>query len=215
MIRVLIADDHALMRAGLRLLLREAGGIEIAGEAGDGRAAILAAQRLRPDVVIMDVAMPGMNGIEAIRRIRDLVPGTRLVALSMYSGTEHVAAALRAGACGYLVKDSLPEELEMAVRGAASGRSYLGPSISAEEVARMLERLGKEGSALDVLTPRQREVLQGIAEGETTKQIAFRLGVSPKTVETHRAMLMSRLGIREVAGLVRYALRNGVVFDPG
>jgi len=211
MIRVLVVDNHALMCAGLRLLLREMDGIEVVGEAGDGRAAIDAVRRLHPEVALIDLILPRMNGLEAIRRIHALDPAVRIVALSMHSGTEYVGAALRAGACGYLVKDAAPQELENAIREAAAGGSYLAPRISREAVEAVLDRLAESGAAPDILTPRQREVLQAIAEGESTKQIAFRLGLSPKTVETHRAMLMSRLGIREVAGLVRWAIRNGVI----
>ncbi|HCX32794.1 MAG TPA: DNA-binding response regulator [Rhodocyclaceae bacterium] len=211
MIRVLVVDNHALMCAGLRLLVREMDGIEVVGEAGDGRAAIDAVRRLHPEVALIDLILPRMNGLEAIRRIHALDPAVRIVALSMHSGTEYVGAALRAGACGYLVKDAAPQELENAIREAAAGGSYLAPRISREAVEAVLDRLAESGAAPDILTPRQREVLQAIAEGESTKQIAFRLGLSPKTVETHRAMLMSRLGIREVAGLVRWAIRNGVI----
>ena len=211
MIRVLVVDNHALMCAGLRLLVREMDGIEFVGEAGDGRAAIDAVRRLHPEVALIDLILPRMNGLEAIRRIHALDPAVRIVALSMHSGTEYVGAALRAGACGYLVKDAAPQELENAIREAAAGGSYLAPRISREAVEAVLDRLAESGAAPDILTPRQREVLQAIAEGESTKQIAFRLGLSPKTVETHRAMLMSRLGIREVAGLVRWAIRNGVI----
>jgi len=211
MIRVLVVDNHALMCAGLRLLLREMDGIEFVGEAGDGRAAIDAVRRLHPEVALIDLILPRMNGLEAIRRIHALDPAVRIVALSMHSGTEYVGAALRAGACGYLVKDAAPQELENAIREAAAGGSYLAPRISREAVEAVLDRLAESGAAPDILTPRQREVLQAIAEGESTKQIAFRLGLSPKTVETHRAMLMSRLGVREVAGLVRWAIRNGVI----
>ncbi|PJA58670.1 MAG: DNA-binding response regulator, partial [Rhodocyclales bacterium CG_4_9_14_3_um_filter_68_10] len=160
---------------------------------------------------LIDLILPRMNGLEAIRRIHALDPAVRIVALSMHSGTEYVGAALRAGACGYLVKDAAPQELENAIREAAAGGSYLAPRISREAVEAVLDRLAESGAAPDILTPRQREVLQAIAEGESTKQIAFRLGLSPKTVETHRAMLMSRLGVREVAGLVRWAIRNGVI----
>jgi len=211
MIRVLVVDNHALMCAGLRLLVREMDGIEVVGEAGDGRAAIDAVRRLHPEVALIDLILPRMNGLEAIRRIHALDPAVRIVALSMHSGTEYVGAALRAGACGYLVKDAAPQELENAIREAAAGGSYLAPRISREAVEAVLDRLAESGAAPDILTPRQREVLQAIAEGESTKQIAFRLGLSPKTVETHRAMLMSRLGVREVAGLVRWAIRNGVI----
>ena len=211
MIRVLVVDNHALMCAGLRLLVREMDGIEFVGEAGDGRAAIDAVRRLHPEVALIDLILPRMNGLEAIRRIHALDPAVRIVALSMHSGTEYVGAALRAGACGYLVKDAAPQELENAIREAAAGGSYLAPRISREAVEAVLDRLAESGAAPDILTPRQREVLQAIAEGESTKQIAFRLGLSPKTVETHRAMLMSRLGVREVAGLVRWAIRNGVI----
>lgn len=210
-IRVLIADDHALLRAGLRALLCAAGGIEVVGEAADGREALEAAQALNPDVAVVDVAMAGMNGIEAIARIRTVAPDVHVIVLSMYAGEEYVAAALRAGACGYLVKDSAPEELVAAVRSAAVGRTHFSPPISREVVEGYLERIRADAGPHEILTPRQREVLQRIAEGHSTKGIAFDLGVSPKTIESHRAQLMQRLGIRDVAGLVRYAIRHGLV----
>ena len=160
MIRVLVVDNHALMCAGLRLLLREMDGIEVVGEAGDGRAAIDAVRRLHPEVALIDLILPRMNGLEAIRRIHALDPAVRIVALSMHSGTEYVGAALRAGACGYLVKDAAPQELENAIREAAAGGSYLAPRISREAVEAVLDRLAESGAAPDILTPRQREILK-------------------------------------------------------
>lgn len=206
-IRVLIADDHTLLRA----LLCAAGGIEVVGEAADAREALAAAQALNPDVAVVDVAMPGMNGIEAIARIRAVAPDVHVIVLSMYAGEEYVAAALRAGACCCLGKCCAPEELEACVRSAALGRTHFGPPISRDVVEGYLERLRADAGPHEVLTPRQREVLRHMAEGRSTKGIAFDLGLSPKTVESHRAQLMERLGIRNVAGLVRYAIRHGLV----
>ena len=173
-IRVLIADDHNLFRAGVRGLLKGFGGMEVTGEAVNGHEAVALAAAHRPDVLLMDVGMPGLNGIEAAERVRTATPTTRVIILSMHTGEEHVTRALKAGAAGYLLKDAQPDELER-------------------------------------LTSRQREVLQLIAEGYTTKAIAARLKLSVKTVETHRAQLMERLDIRDVAGLVRFALRRGLV----
>jgi DNA-binding NarL/FixJ family response regulator len=209
-IRVLIADDHNLFRAGVRGLLRSFGGIDVIGEASDGNDALAQAAALKPDVLLMDVGMPGLNGIEATARVRAVTPATRVVILSMHTGEEHVLRALKAGATGYLLKDAQPDELERAVRQVARGEPYLSPAVS-KYVVETYANGGGGRTALDRLTSRQREVLQLIAEGYTTKAIAARLMVSVKTVETHRAQLMERLEIRDVAGLVRFALRRGLV----
>ena len=209
-IRVLIADDHNLFRAGVRGLLKGFGGMEVTGEAVDGQQAVALAAEQRPDVLLMDVGMPGLNGIEAAERVRAATPTTRVIILSMHTGEEHVTRALKAGAAGYVLKDAPPDELELAVRQVARGEPYLSPAVS-KYLVQSYARGGSGRSDLERLTLRQREVLQLIAEGYTTKAIAARLKVSVKTIETHRAQLMERLGIRDVAGLVRFALRRGLV----
>jgi DNA-binding NarL/FixJ family response regulator len=201
-IRVLIADDHSLFRAGIRGLLKGFGGIEVTGEAVDGQQAVALAAQQRPDVLLMDVGMPGLNGIEAAERVRAATPTTRVIILSMHTGEEHVTRALKAGAAGYVLKDAPPAELELAVRQVARGEAYLSPAVSKYLVQSYAR--GRSGRS-------DLERLQLIAEGYTTKAIAARLKVSVKTVETHRAQLMDRLGIRDVAGLVRFALRRGLV----
>jgi DNA-binding NarL/FixJ family response regulator len=210
-IRVLVADDHALFRAGVRKLLQSFEGVEVVGEAGDGQEALELSGARRPDVLLMDIGMPGLNGVEAAARLTREGPRPRVVILSMHTGEEHVLRAIRAGAAGYLLKDAKPAELEAAVRAAARGEIYLSPAISRYVVEDYVRRGGADPGPLDRLTPRQREVLQLIAEGNTTKAIASRLGLSVKTVETHRAQLMERLDVHDVAALVRLAIRLGLV----
>jgi DNA-binding NarL/FixJ family response regulator len=210
-IRVMLADDHALFRAGIRSLLDTIEGVEIVGEARDGHEALRLVAERRPDVLLLDVALPQLNGIEVAERLRD-TPGTRVLILSMFANEEYVLRSLRAGAAGYLLKDSTVVELASALRSVADGGSYLSPAVSGHVLAAYVRRVGDEGVPPDpALTPRQREVLQLIAEGHGTKEIASRLSLSAKTVETHRAQLMERLGIHDVAGLVRYAIRAGIV----
>jgi len=209
-LRVLLADDHALVRAGMRSLLRDIEGVEVVGEAADGAQALALAERERPDVVLLDIAMKGMNGLEAAARFRELHPGIKVIILSMHASEEYVLQALRAGAAAYLIKDSATAELELALRSVMRGETYLSPAISRQVVEGYVQRVGA-GAGEDPLTPRQREVLRRIAEGRSTKEIAFDLGLSVKTVETHRAQIMERVGIRDVAGLVRYAMRTGLV----
>lgn len=209
-LRILLVDDHKLVRAGIRSLLREIEGVEVVAEASDGAEALLLAERERPDVVLMDIAMKGMNGLDAAARLRERLPAAKVVILSMHTSEEYVLLALRAGAAAYLIKDSATSELELALQSVMRGETYLSPAISRQVVERYVQRVG-EGAAADPLTPRQREVLKRIAEGGSTKEIAFELNLSVKTVETHRAQIMERLGIRDVAGLVRYAMRTGLV----
>lgn len=213
-IRVLLADDHALVRAGMRSLLGAMAQVDVVGEASSGEEALAIASRERPDVVLMDIAMRGMTGLEAAGRMRQACPGVRVVILSMHSGEEYVLQALRAGAVGYLLKDAATGELELALRSVMRGESWFSPAVSRQVVEGYVQRVGGEPVA-DVLTARQREVLRLVARGRSTKEIAYDLNLSVKTVETHRAQIMERLGIRDVAGLVRYALRTGLVPPDG
>jgi DNA-binding NarL/FixJ family response regulator len=210
-IRVLLADDHALFRAGIRKLLQSCEGVEVVGEAADGREAVRLSETLRPDVLLMDIGMPELNGVDAAARLVREGGRTRVIILSMHTGEEHVLRAIRAGAAGYVLKNASPTELEAAVRAVVRGEVYLSPTISRYVVDHYVRGAGAEGSPLDRLTPRQREVWQLIAEGHTTKAIATRLGLSVKTVETHRAQLMERLEVRDVPALVRLAIRLGLV----
>lgn len=209
-IRVLLADDHALVRAGFRSLLETLPDIEVIAETGDGREALQLTLTHHPDVVLMDIAMPGMNGLEVTARVAKEVPNVHVIILSMHADEEYVWQALRAGASGYLLKEASTPELELAIKAATRGETYLSPAIS-KQVADYIRRTGDKAGALELLTPRQREILQLIAEGHSTKEIAHTLQVSVKTVETHRTQLMERLGIHDVAGLVRFAIRVGLV----
>jgi len=211
-IRVLLADDHALVRSGIRLVLETIDGVEVIGEARDGYSVIEHMQELNPDVVMLDISMPGMNGIEATSRIRKDFPQTRVLILSMHAGEDYVLQALRAGASGYLLKDAAPGELEAALLAIVRGEIYLCTRVSGIVVENYLQT-SKYSAPLDVLTPRQREILQLIVEGNSTKDISVRLGVSIKTVETHRSLLMERIGIYDIPGLVRFALRTGLIQD--
>lgn len=210
-VRVLLADDHVLVRTGIKMLLNSVEGVEVVGEASDGRQAVELAAKLRPRIVLMDISMQNLNGLEATAQIQREQPDTRVIILSMSSDETHVAQALRAGAAGYLLKDASPEELSLALTAVDGGNTYLTPRVSKQVVEGFVGRLGEGDTSLDVLTPRQREILQLIAEGQGTKEIAFKLGLSVKTVETHRAQIMDRLNIRDVPGLTRFAIRNGMV----
>ncbi len=210
-IRVLLADDHTLVRAGLRSLLQDVEGVEVVAEAADGREALELIARHRPDVVLMDIAMPGMNGLEATLRAAREHPGVRVVILSTHAVEEYVLQALRAGAAGYLLKNADTAELALALKSVHRGETYLSPPVSKHVVADYVRRVGAAPGPLERLTPRQREVLQLVAEGNTTKEIASKLGISVKTVETHRAQLMQQLDIHDVAGLVRCAIRLGLI----
>ena len=209
--RILLADDHTLVRAGIRALVEKLPGVKVVGEAKDGREAILIARELEPDLVLMDIAMPGLNGLEATARISKELPKVRVIILSMYANEEYVREAIEAGASGYLVKRSAAVELEQAITAVAAGEKYFSPLISAEDIKDRGGRLSADRAWIERLTPRQREILQLIAERHTTKEIAAILNISVKTVETHRAQLMQRLTIHDVPGLVRFAIRAGLV----
>lgn len=206
--KILVADDHTLVRAGLISLIARLPEMEVVGEAADGRQALRMVRDLLPDMVLMDIAMPGLNGLEAAERIHGIHPQTKIIILSMHASEEYVAQALKAGASGYLLKDAATSELEMALKSVAAGQFYLSPAISRQVVDNYL-RGGPTG--VELLTPRQREILQLVAEGKSTREIADTLHLSVKTVETHRAQLMERLDIHDVAGLIRYALKKGLI----
>ena len=213
-IRVLLADDHSLVRAGIRSLLGAMADVQVVAEASSGEEALELAAREQPDVVLMDIAMKGITGLDAAARMRERHPGVRVVILSMHSGEEYVMQALRAGAAGFLLKDAATGELELALRSVIRGESWFSPAVSRQVVEGYVQRVGGDAGP-DVLTARQREVLRLVAGGKSTKEIAFALNLSVKTVETHRAQIMERLGIRDVAGLVRYALRTGLIPPEG
>ena len=215
-IRVFLADDHALVRAGFKSLLQTMEGIEVVGDAEDGHMALEFLKGKSVDVLLLDVSMKGLNGLEVLERIRKINPKLRVIMLSMHSNEEYVLRALKSGAGGYLLKDAAPGELELAVRSVARGETYLSPAISKHVVDQYLRQGRAHGQVaqhapFEDLTPRQREILQLIAEGHSTKDIASKLDLSVKTVDTHRSELMSRLGIHDIAGLVRYAIRVGLV----
>lgn len=210
-IRILLADDHALILGGIRALLKEIEGVITIAEANNGRDAVAIAKAEKPDLVVMDISMKELNGIEATAQIRAAVPETRVLILSMHTTEDFVRRALKAGAAGYVVKDSAPLELRMAIEAIMRGEHYISSRVSRHLVSGIVDGTQQGKSSIDSLTPRQREILQMVAEGKSTKEIAFALEVSVKTIETHRAALMERLGIHDVAGLVLYAARNGLV----
>ena len=207
---VLLADDHVLIRAGIRALLEGMGGVHVVAEASDGREAIALVARHRPDIVLMDIVMKGMNGLEATAQITRDHPNCRVVILSVNSAEEYVLRAMRAGAAGYLLKDSATHELRLAIDAVMNGQSYLSPPISRQVIDQYVRRVGSDTMPSEALTTRQREILQLISEGRSTKEIAHQLHLSVKTVESHRARIMERLDIHDVPGLVRYAIRNGL-----
>lgn len=207
-VTLVLADDHALVRAGVRALLGAVRGIAVLAETGSGREAVKLAAALKPDVVLMDIMIPDLNGIEAAARIVAGTPGARVVVLSMCTDEQQIAQALRAGVSGYVLKSAAPREIELAIRAAMTGRRFLSAAVSKRIVD---EHLRRATGGRHALTPRQVEVLQLAAEGRSTREIAAMLNVSVKTVETHRAQLMRRLGVRDFASLVRYAIRTGLV----
>jgi DNA-binding NarL/FixJ family response regulator len=214
-IRVLVADDHTLVRAGIRGLLEGLDSVEVVGEAGDGQETLRLAESVRPDIVLLDVGMPGLNGLDVAARLTAQHPSTRVLILSMHTSEEYVLRALRAGCAGYLLKGSAVAELELAIRAVARGETYLSPAVSKHVMDDYVRRTGGATDPIEALTARQREVLQLVAEGHTSKDIAERLGLSFKTVEAHRAQIMERLGIHDVASLVRFAVRMGLISPEG
>ncbi len=212
-IRILLADDHALVRDGLRMILDAHHDLEVIGESGSGRDTIELARRLDPDVVLMDIAMPEMDGITATARLVEERPQVQVVVLSMHATSEHIYRALKAGARGYLVKESAGAEVVDAVRAVASGRRYLSQRI-ADTVLDEYTRLRgdeRDHSPLERLSPREREVLQLVAEGRSSAAIAKLVNLSPKTIDTYRSRLMKKLGLDDLAGLIRFAVEHGLV----
>jgi DNA-binding NarL/FixJ family response regulator len=208
--RIILADDHQIIRDGLRALLGANPKLEVVAEASDGTMALQLVEKHNPDIVIMDISMPGTNGIDAAQKIRDRNPKTKIIALSMHTDRRIVADMLRAGASGYLLKDCAGEELTLAIKTVMAGKTYLSPSVSRMIADDFVQGASTERSARAILTERELEVLQRLAEGKSTKEIAFELGVSVKTVETHRARLSEKLGISSIAELTKYALREGI-----
>jgi DNA-binding NarL/FixJ family response regulator len=210
-VRVLLVEDHDLVRAGIRSLLGTMSGVTVVAEAGDGESALELVEQYRPELVLMDIALPGANGLVTTARITEQFPGVRVIMLSMHVNDLYVSQALQAGALGYILKNASFTELEQAVRTVARGEAYLSPPVSRHLAMDYIRRARGEPSSLEQLTPRQREVLKLIAEGRTTQQMADTLHVSVKTIESHRAQLMERLEIYDIAGLVRYAIHMGLV----
>jgi DNA-binding NarL/FixJ family response regulator len=210
-VRVLLVDDHTLVRAGLRSLLEQIPAVQVVAEASNGREALSLIRVHLPNIVLMDLSMPGLNGLETLSRVTKIFPKVRVLILSMHASEEYVLQALNAGAAGYLLKGAEVAELKLAIKAVGMGDSYLSPPISKQVIANYLLRSSGKQSGLEQLTPRQREVLQLIAEGQTTRKIAATLNISVKTAETHRAQLMERLGVADVAGLIRYAIKIGLV----
>lgn len=210
-IRVVLADDHALVRAGIRALLEKLPGIEVVGEADNGRQALELIKASSPNLILLDISMAELGGLEALPRIVKDFPAAKVLILSGHANEEYVLRALRCGAAGYLVKEAAAEELELAIKAVTQGKTYLSPLVSRTVVDSYLDRAAGDKGPVEPLTARQREVLQLIAEGKNTKEIADVLGISIKTVEAHRLQLMARLNIHDVPGLVRYAIRSGLV----
>jgi two-component system response regulator NreC len=210
MTTILLADDHTMVRQGLRALLEEESGFTVVGEAKDGPETIALTESLRPDVLVVDLMMPGVGGLEVMRQVGRKVPTVRFVVLSMYANEAYVVEALRSGAMGYVLKDTGAEELVRAIRHVAQGGRYLSPPLSEKSLEAYLERV-RGGGAEEALTPREREVLQLCAEGRSNAEIAERLFISPRTAETHRANLMRKLGLHSQAELIHYAFQSGLV----
>ncbi len=210
-IRVLLVDDHTILRVGLRAFLRYHEDIRVIGEAEDGAEALARVEELRPDVILMDIAMPGMGGIEATRLVRERYPGTRVLILSQYNDPQYVLPLLRAGASGYLLKDALGNDLLSAVRAVAKGETFLCPSVAKMLTDEIRQPAGSRLDSPESLTPREQQILEHITQGQTSARIAEALSISVNTVEWHRANLMSKLGVHTVAELVRYAFQHGMV----
>jgi two-component system response regulator NreC len=214
-IHILLADDHTILRAGLKMMLNAQPDMEVVGEAQDGRQALQEAERLLPDIILMDITMPDMNGLEATRHIKKLLPEVKVLVLTMHENDEYVFQALRAGASGYMLKEAADTELISALRVIHSGQFYLSPTAQSIMVGDYLQRVrsGEEKDSYSSLTEREREILKLVAEGYTNNQIAERLVISPKTVDTHRTHVMDKLNLHSRAELVKYAMRRGLIED--
>jgi len=214
-IRILLADDHTILRAGLRMMLNAQPDMEVIGEAQDGKQAINATMHLQPDIVLMDITMPDMGGIEATRQIKKIAPEVKVLILTMHENDEYVFQALRAGASGYILKEAADTELITALHVLRSGQFYLSPSAQSVIVGDYLQRVhtGEEKDSYNNLTEREKEILKLVAEGYTNNQIAERLVISPKTVDTHRTHVMDKLNLHSRAELVKYAMRRGLLED--
>lgn len=211
--RVVLADDHNLVRAGVRRILESQPGFEVVGEVGDGAAALEVLAREEVDVLVLDLTMPGMDGFEVLHRAKRIRPETRVLVLSMHAGSEHVGRAVREGADGYLLKDSAVQELVAAIEAVMEGRSYYSPTVQ-EQLSRLVRAGSPLARPLDQLTDRERDILKLVARGLSTKEIAAQLDISPRTVDTHRANLMRKLGLKSVALLTQFALREGLIEAP-
>ena len=212
-ITVLLADDHRILREGVKSLLEKAQDIEVVGEASEGGEAVAKAQALSPDIVLMDITMPGMNGLEATRQIKALKPNTRVLILSMHESNQYISQFLKSGASGYVLKDTAASELVGAIRAVSQGDAFLYPSIARKLLEEYLLKVqtGEESESYDGLTGREREVLRMIAEGKSNKEIADVLSLSIRTVQAHRANLMGKLHMHDRTELVRYAIRKGMI----
>ena len=212
-IRVLVADDHAMVREGIRSVLEREAGFQVVAEAGTGSEVVPLATAHQPDVAVLDISMPGETGLRAAFLLRQALPHVRVLILSMYDNTEYVLESVRAGAHGYLLKDAAAQELATAIRTILDGETWFSPAVAARLSEGMRGEIQREQqkTSLDLLTAREREVLAGIARGLTNKEIAAELGISHRTVETHRESLMKKLGIRTVAGLTKFALETGLI----
>lgn len=208
-IRILLADDHTLVRAGIKALLDAVPDFEVVAEAAAGSEAIRLAQELAPDIAVVDLAMPGVTGLQVVERLQDTNPEIRTLMLSMHSSEEHVIRALRIGARGYVLKNSAPDELESAIRAALAGETWLPSQVSKQVLETYLARI-RTADPPNLLTVRQREVLKMIADGASTRDIGVALNISVKTVEAHRAQIMDKIDVHDVAGLIRYAIRHGI-----
>jgi len=210
-IRILIADDHNLVRDGIRAILQHVEGFQVVDEACDGLEVLEKMRTKKPNLILMDIGMARLNGLDATERVKKEFPDARVVILSMHANEEYVLRALRSGASGYLLKDAKKQELIFAIRAVAEGNTYLSPQVSRRVIDTYVSSVEKEASPLEQITPRQREILKLIAEGRTNKEIAQVLNISVKTVDTHRTQLMERLDIHDIAGLVRFAIKMGLV----
>ena len=212
-VRLLIADDHKIFRQGIKKLLEEEQDLQVVGEAADGREVVKKATELKPDIILMDIAMANLNGLEATKQIKKVLPESKIIMLTMHKNEEYVLQSFQAGASGYILKEGAVEELVSAIRSIYAGKSFLSPTVSKTLVDAYLRKMetGKTETPFDLLTDREREVLQLIAEGFTNREVAKQLFISVKTVEAHRAHIMQKLNIHDIAKLVKYAIQKGLV----